>query len=117
MTDSDWVQVASAKDVTDAGGLLGRSVGGVPLAVFEVDGSFYVTQDECTHGEASLADGFLEGCLIECPYHQGLFDVRTGEVKGPPCTEPLRVFEVRRDGDSLLISQASLQSFRSERGA
>ena len=111
MTDAEWVQVVSAKEVSEAGGQVARWVDGVSLAVFEVDGAYYVTQDECTHGMASLADGYLQDCLIECPIHQGLFDIRTGEVKGPPCTEPLRVFEVRRDGEDILVSQEALRKF------
>jgi nitrite reductase/ring-hydroxylating ferredoxin subunit len=47
--------------------------------------------------------------LIECPLHQGLFDVRTGEAMGPPCVEPVRTFAVRRDGEELLVSLNSLQ--------
>ena len=111
MTGSEWIRIASIQDVNDAGGQLGRAVDGVSLAVFAVDGNYYVTQNDCTHGMASLADGYLDGCLIECPIHQGLFDVRTGEVKGPPCTEPLHVFEVRRDGDGLFVSQEALRRF------
>jgi nitrite reductase/ring-hydroxylating ferredoxin subunit len=111
MADSDWVRIASEAEVREAGGVLGCSVGGVPLAIYEVDGAFYVTQGECTHGNVSLAEGYLEGCLIECPYHQGLFDVRTGEVMGPPCTVPLRVFEVHRDGDGISIARESVSSF------
>jgi naphthalene 1,2-dioxygenase system ferredoxin subunit len=109
MTDSECIRIASATELREAGGLLGRSIRGVPLALYEVGGACYVTSDVCTHAQASLSEGYLEGFLIECPLHQGLFDVRTGEVKGPPCTEPLRTFAVRREGEDLLVSLKSLQ--------
>lgn len=109
MTDSEWIRIASATELREADGLLGRSIHGVPLAVYEVSGAYFVTLDRCTHAQARLSEGYLEGFLIECPLHQGLFDVRTGEVKGPPCTEPLRTFAVRREGDDLLVSLKSLQ--------
>ena len=109
MTDSEWIRVASATELREADGLLGRSIRGVPLAVYEVSGDCFVTLDRCTHAEARLSEGYLEGFLIECPLHQGLFDIRTGEVKGPPCTEPLRTFAVRREGEDLLVSLKSLQ--------
>ena len=112
MTDPEWIRVASTTELAEAGGLLGRSICGVPLAVYEVSGACFVTLDRCTHARARLSEGYLEGFLIECPLHQGLFDIRTGEAKGPPCTEPLRTFEVRREGEDLLVSLASLQEAR-----
>jgi len=115
MTDSEWIRIASVAEVGQAGGLLGRTVRGVPLVVYEVSGVWFVTSDVCTHGQARLSDGYLEGFLIECPLHQGLFDVRTGEAKGPPCTEPVSTFAVRREGEDLLVSLHSPQKLP-ERG-
>jgi nitrite reductase/ring-hydroxylating ferredoxin subunit len=109
MADSEWIRIASATELTEAGGLLGRSIRGVPLAVYEVGGACFVTLDRCTHAEARLSEGYLEGFLIECPLHQGLFDIRTGEAKGPPCTEAVRTLAVRREGEDLLVSLKSLQ--------
>ena len=64
-----------------------------PLAVFKLaDGSCHVTADTCTHGEASLADGFVEGDEIECPWHSGRFCVRDGRATAMPATEAIRVF-------------------------
>lgn len=61
-------------------------------AVFTLDGAFFVTQDLCTHGPGSLAEGFVEGSEIECPFHQGRFDIRTGLPTAAPCSEPLRIW-------------------------
>src|ERR1041384_945928 len=65
---------------------------GLELAVFNVDGAFYVTDDHCTHGPGSLSEGFLDGEIIECNFHQGQFNVRTGEVVLPPCFEPVKTY-------------------------
>jgi naphthalene 1,2-dioxygenase system ferredoxin subunit len=107
MTDSNWTRVATVDEVEQAGGLLGRTTGGVAIALYHVDGAYFATTNICTHGQALLSDGYLDGYLIECPLHQGLFDVRTGEVKGAPCTHPIASFPVRREGDALLVDVGS----------
>jgi nitrite reductase/ring-hydroxylating ferredoxin subunit len=78
-------------------------VGDKRLAVYNLEGQFYVTDDECTHASASLADGFLEDGVIECSLHAGAFDVRTGEVKAPPCSFPLRTYKVVLQGDDVCV--------------
>jgi nitrite reductase/ring-hydroxylating ferredoxin subunit len=74
-------------------------VGNYVLAVYHVDGEFYATDDECTHGCASLAEGELDGHVIECGLHFGAFDVRTGAAVQAPCFTPVRTYKVEvRDG-------------------
>jgi nitrite reductase/ring-hydroxylating ferredoxin subunit len=83
----DWaVEPGTARRVV----LRGRA-----LAVFNVGGEFYVTDDTCTHGLASLAEGTLEGSVVTCPWHGGRFDVRTGRPVAGPCTEPLATYPCR----------------------
>lgn len=76
-----------------------------PLAVFHLeDGGFYVTDDTCTHGDASLADGEVDGCEVECPFHAGAFDIKTGEPCGAPCSIPLKTYtSFVRDGQVYLV--------------
>jgi nitrite reductase/ring-hydroxylating ferredoxin subunit len=72
---------------------------GLTLAVYHVEGAFYVTDDHCTHGPGSLSEGLLEGDVIECNFHGGRFNVRTGEVVLPPCMIPVRAYHtVVEDG-------------------
>jgi nitrite reductase/ring-hydroxylating ferredoxin subunit len=66
--------------------------GGLTLAVFNVEGRIHVTDDACTHGPGSLSEGYLEGEVIECNFHQGCFNVRTGEVVTPPCIVPIKTY-------------------------
>jgi nitrite reductase/ring-hydroxylating ferredoxin subunit len=80
-------------DEVAPGGTLKVETAGLTLAVYNVDGSFYVTDDHCTHGPGSLSEGFLEGDVIECNFHQGRFNVRTGEVVLPPCVVPVKTYK------------------------
>ena len=78
-------------------------VGDRRLAVYNLGGQYYVTDDECTHASASLADGILEDGVIECSLHFGAFDVKTGEVKAPPCSFALRTYQVLLQGDDVYV--------------
>jgi nitrite reductase/ring-hydroxylating ferredoxin subunit len=78
-------------------------VGDLRLAVYNVDGQFYVTDDECTHASASLADGILDGDVIECSLHFGAFNIRTGAVESPPCSIALRTYKVVLEGDDIFV--------------
>lgn len=72
-----------------------------PIAVFRTDdGAVFAIDDTCTHQDASLADGWLEGCEVECPLHASRFDLRTGAVDAPPAKRPVRTHQVMiRDGE------------------
>ena len=78
-------------------------VGERRLAVFNIGGTFYVTDDECTHAAASLAEGMLEGDVIECCLHFGAFHVPTGEVRAPPAAVALRTYKVELNGGDVFV--------------
>ena len=66
-----------------------------PVALFRTDdGDVYAVDDTCTHQEASLSDGWVEGCAVECPLHSSRFDLRTGQVDAPPAQRPVRTHRV-----------------------
>ena len=66
-----------------------------PVAVFHTEeGEFFAIDDTCTHQDASLADGWLEGCEVECPLHASRFDLRTGGVDAPPAKVGVRTHAV-----------------------
>jgi nitrite reductase/ring-hydroxylating ferredoxin subunit len=78
-------------------------IGDLELAVYNVEGEFFVTDDHCTHGPGLLSDGYLDGHVIECDFHNGAFDVRTGEVVSPPCMVPVKTYKcVVEDGRVLI---------------
>jgi len=71
-----------------------------PLAVYRLSDGYFVTDDTCTHGAASLSDGEIEDGEIECPFHSGCFDIRTGRATEHPCTIPIKTYPVTIcDGD------------------
>lgn len=96
MTEPDhgWQALVEASEVEEDDVICVHS-GGRSLAVFNIEGDFYVTDDCCTHQEASLSDGYLQDDTIECPRHQGVFHVPTGKPMAAPVTEPLRVYPAR----------------------
>ena len=78
-----------------------------PIAVFNVDGDFYAVDDTCTHQDASLADGWLEGCEVECPLHASRFDLRTGAVDAPPAKRPIRTHAVSVVDDTVYVTMSA----------
>ncbi|MFC4563955.1 bifunctional 3-phenylpropionate/cinnamic acid dioxygenase ferredoxin subunit [Nocardiopsis mangrovi] len=87
-----------------------RVAADVPIAVFNVDGEIYAVDDTCTHQNASLSDGWLEGCFIECPLHEAAFDLRTGMPTCPPAKRPVRTHPVtvRPDGHVYVHAPAAV---------
>lgn len=77
--------------------------GDLALAVYNLDGEYFVTDDACTHGPGSLSEGELYGDIIECNFHGGQFHVRTGEVAGPPCLHPVRTYQVSVENGEIFI--------------
>ncbi len=65
------------------------------LAVFNLAGTFYVTDDACTHGPGSLSEGLIDGEIVECNFHAGCFHIPTGKVASPPCMVPINTYAVR----------------------
>lgn len=66
------------------------------LALYQVDGEFYATDNTCTHGAASLSeDGCVVGDRVECSWHNGQYDIRSGQACAMPCTEALKVWPVQ----------------------
>ena len=94
-----------AKDEIDDGEILKVEKASLALAVYNVDGEFFVTDDHCTHGPGSLSEGYLDGHVIECDFHNGAFDVRTGEIVAPPCMVPLKTYTVVPDGTKVVIEE------------
>jgi nitrite reductase/ring-hydroxylating ferredoxin subunit len=85
------IELCKVGDV-EAGAALRVETGELVLAVFNLDGAFFVTDDACTHGPGSLSEGYIEGEVVECNFHNGQFNIKTGEVVGPPCMIPVKTY-------------------------
>lgn len=92
--EKTWTDVI-AVSVLEPGDATPVTLGARELAVFDAADGIFVSLARCTHGAANLCDGHFDGTHIECPLHQGLFDVRTGAPKAAPARIPLRMFESR----------------------
>jgi 3-phenylpropionate/trans-cinnamate dioxygenase ferredoxin subunit len=88
-----WVAVAGVDDIEEED-VIEVTVGERVLAVYRTTDGYFATDGICTHARAHLADGLVIGNIIECPKHQGRFDLRDGSPKGPPASVALRTYPV-----------------------
>ena len=98
----DFVKVAETKDIQPSQ-MRGVQVNGENVCIVNVEGKYYAIGSICTHEGGPLAEGMLEGYEVECPWHYSRFDVRTGKVTNPPASEPEPAYEIKVDGDNILI--------------
>lgn len=82
-------------------------VGRDPVALINLDGQFFALNDICTHQDASLSDGEVFGDEIECPFHGGSFDIRTGQPTSFPVVVPVETYEIRVEGDVVFAARKS----------
>ncbi len=98
----NWIDAAAEDTVPDED-VIAVQVAGKEVALYGVDGAVYATDNICTHGHARLCDGFLEGGEIECPLHQGRFDVRSGKAMCAPLTEDIRTYPVKIENGRVFV--------------
>jgi len=96
------IELCSTSDVA-AGAALKVETCGLVLAVFNLDGAFHVMDDLCTHGPGSLSEGYIDGDVVECNFHNGQFDIRTGEVVSPPCMIPMKIYKTSVENGKVFI--------------
>ena len=101
-TNGTWHRAAALANIPEDDPL-GVEVAGTPIALYRVEGAFHATGNVCTHGRALLSDGLLEGCEIECPLHNGRFDVRTGKALASPVEVDVPVYPGRVAGEDLEV--------------
>jgi len=101
MTET-WIEAAALSGVPQDD-VIAVAVQGKEIALYGVDGDVYATDNICTHGHARLCEGFLEGHEIECPLHQGRFDIRNGAAMCAPLTEGIRTYPVRIEGGKVFL--------------
>jgi len=96
------VKLCSADEVAP-GSAIRVEAADLVLAVFNVAGQFYVTDDACTHGPGSLSEGYVEDDIVECNFHNGQFNIRAGEVVSPPCMVPVKTYPTVVEDGSVYI--------------
>jgi naphthalene 1,2-dioxygenase system ferredoxin subunit len=91
---SNWTDVAAVADLFEGAGIC-VTPHGHDIALFSVDGEVLAIDNLCSHGNAKLCDGFVDGDHVECPFHQALFSLRDGSVACGPATEPVKSWPVK----------------------
>jgi len=99
---AQWHDVGGIDDVGE-NEVIGVSAGGAPVALFKLEGAFFALYDRCSHGQARLSEGYVEDGNVECPLHQGLVCIRTGEAVSPPISREVDTFPVRVVGDRVEV--------------
>ena len=103
MSATNWLDACASDDI-DADDVIRFDHAGRTFAIYHTeDGRFFATDGLCTHEKVHLADGLVMGNIIECPRHNGRFDLRTGEAKGAPVCVNLKTWPVKVEGDRVLI--------------
>lgn len=102
MSEPQWIDALALQDLL-SDDVTAIALAGLDIAIYTVGDAVYATDNLCTHGNARLCDGFLEGHEIECPLHQGKFDVRDGKPLCEPATEALRSYPIKIEGGRVYI--------------
>jgi nitrite reductase/ring-hydroxylating ferredoxin subunit len=95
------VELCRTQDVPEGEAVRVDVDGGPSIAVYNLAGRFYATADRCTHGDASLSDGFVDEDVVECPLHGGAFDIRTGAPTSLPCVTAVVTYDLVIVGDTI----------------
>jgi 3-phenylpropionate/trans-cinnamate dioxygenase ferredoxin component len=98
-----FVRVCAVDDVPDPG-TLPVDLNGIPVVIVKSGGEIFALDEFCTHEEVSLADGEVYDHTVECWLHGSCFDLRSGKPTGPPASKPLATYQVRIDGDDVLVA-------------
>ncbi|MGW6793970.1 bifunctional 3-phenylpropionate/cinnamic acid dioxygenase ferredoxin subunit [Streptomyces chartreusis] len=96
-----WTKACSTSDIEEGEGFQFKWER--PIALFNVDDEYFAIDDTCTHGESSLADGYVDGDVVECAWHFAKFCIRTGAVLGLPATCPVNAYAVKVEGDDVFV--------------
>jgi 3-phenylpropionate/trans-cinnamate dioxygenase ferredoxin component len=100
---SEFIRVASIADLPP-NALRGVSVNGTAVCLANADGTIYAFQDNCSHKDFPLHSGTLAGCRLECAWHGGTFDLESGRAVRLPAVKPIRMYDVRIEGDDILVA-------------
>lgn len=102
MSGKDWRDVIAVADLEE-NWVTRVEFGRRLIAIYDTPSGIYASLALCNHGGADLCDGYFDGHVIECPLHQGAFDVRDGRAVAAPATRPMRVLEARVQGDMVQV--------------
>ena len=100
---SEFVRACALSEVPEQGAL-GVEVGDMPVAIIRADGELFALRDVCSHEEVPLSEGEVYDHTVECWLHGSCFDLRSGKPTGPPATAAVPTYQVKIDGDDVLVA-------------
>ena len=103
MADSGFIKVAKVSELK-TGEMIAVTIGDDQVLLTNIEGNFHAIDDVCSHAYACLSDGDIDGEEVECPLHGGSFNAMTGAPVNPPAEEPLRVFQIKIEGDDIFVA-------------
>ena len=99
---AEFVKAVATSDLAGGQGAV-VELQGKKIAIFNVAGAFYAMDDSCTHAGGPLSEGDIDGTVVRCPWHGATFDLRTGGALGPPASDGVRCYEVKTEGEHVLV--------------
>ena len=102
MAEAGFVKVAQLDELSP-GEMMVVEMGDDRILLANVEGNVHAIDDICSHAEAYLHEGVLDGCVIECDAHGARFDIRTGKVEQGPAFMPIDTYQVRVVGDEFEV--------------
>jgi 3-phenylpropionate/trans-cinnamate dioxygenase ferredoxin subunit len=100
---SEFVRACALSEVPDEGAV-GVELGDLPVAIVRAGGEVFAIRDVCSHEEVPLSEGEVYDHTVECWLHGSCFDLRTGKPTGPPATQAVPTYQVKIDGDDVLVA-------------
>ena len=99
---SDWIRVCACEEI-DEEDLIGWEHEGHKYAIYNTEQGFFATDGLCTHEAQGLEDGLVIGTVIECPLHQGRFDIVSGKALSAPVCVDLKTYPVKVEDGQVFI--------------
>jgi len=99
---AQFVKVAGTDEIA-AGSIKHVEVNGVGMALFNLEGNYYAIGNDCTHRGGPLAEGYIEGESVTCPWHGGQFNIKSGAAEGAPAVKPVAKYNVRVQGADIEV--------------
>lgn len=100
--NKQWIKLIPV-DSLPSDDVLAVDANGHEIALYGMEGQVFASDNICTHGHARLCDGFLDGHEIECPLHQGKFDIRSGKALCAPLTDDLKTYPVKLEDGYVFV--------------
>ena len=102
MPDNNWILVGTTDNV-EVEDIIRFDHNDKTFCVYKLEDGFYATDGICTHEAVHLEDGLVMDNEIECPMHQGVFDIKTGEAISPPACDDLKTYPVKVEDNNIYI--------------